>query len=743
MLICLQYGLAAQSSSSEQNIPIEITSDGLNSYQDGIAYAEDNVIVRYGLDTIYADQITFDEARREIICRGNVRIYVENRTYRGEFLSYNLDGGQVASEDFRTASERILAYGDSIESPKENHFIIERGGITTENREDPSYTLRANTLEIYPGDLAVFRNVGVFIGPVPVMWLPYMAIPLDGEFDGLDFTVGSAGQLGTFVRGAYTTALTQAWDVSLHASYFTRRGFGGGADFFYEPREGDRSEFRSFYLRDQDNGVDLDPFERPVAPDPDRFRFSYKNRSKIADDIYARADINIWSDRHVTEDFFREEFRNEREPDNFLEATYYDANFTLNMLARFQANNLFSPTERKPEAILEFKRQQFFETFLTYEGEASVVNFSQDFDRDIGANGGVQPTEYSAVRYDMFHQLLYPKQYFDWLNFTPFVGGRATMYDRTNDFSAPGSITPDDETGRLVVNAGFDASFKISKTWDNVRKPEWGIEGLRHVIEPYMTAQYVLPSETNSDFLGFDNRVANTRLAPLTFSAFNSIDSINKLGAVRHGIRQSLQTKRDGRNYDLLNWNLYTQANIIRPEGNSLTGSPNLVATTPAFTDVGLLADDVYSHVFNEFEFRPLPWLTYQAYAAAPVIDNTFTELTHSLNWQLHPAVELSLSHQYLDGISVAGVSFTESQRVMARMFWRLNENWQFEPTVGYEGDDGIIDEASFTVYRDLRAWKAALSAVYTDNRLNGQEYLVFLSLTLKAFPALNISIDN
>jgi LPS-assembly protein len=745
--MCLLTGAQAEDRTASGQTPIEITADGTNTYQDGIAYAEGNVIVRYGLDTIYADQVSFDQARREVMARGNVRIYAENKTYRGEFLSYNLESGQVESEDFRTASEIMMAYGDKVESPREDYYIITDGGMTFENRENPSYRVHAGTLEIYPNDLAVFRNVRIHIGPVPVMWLPYMAVPLDGDLDGLDFSVGSSSRLGVFGRGSYTTALNQSWDIRLHAGYFSRRGFGGGIDLILAPRPGDYAEFKSFWIQDDDPFAGLGAasrFDRPVRPNESRYRFSYRTHSKLADDIYARADINIWSDRHVTEDFFRDEFREEREPDNFVEAVYYDPNFTVSFLTRIQMNGLFSPPEQKPGVSLEFKRQSFLNTFLSYESESSIVNFSQDFDRDVDTTFGVaQPITYDSARYDTFHQLLYPNQYFDWLNFTPFVGGRATYYSRTNNPTpAPGN-PPNDGITRLAVNGGFDMSFKLSKTWADYKAPGWGIDGLRHVFEPYLTASYVLPNETPTDFRGYDYRLPNTRLAPITFPGFNSIDSINELGAVRHGIRQSLQTKRDGRNYNILDWKLYTQANIIRPDdGMSLNGTPALGAM-PSYLDMGLLSDDLYSHIFNELEFRPFPWLRYEVYAAAPLASNTFTELTHSLLWQVHPAIELRLSHQYIDDLRIGGVSFTESQRVTASSYWRLNENWQFEPGVSYEGDDGVIDQASMTIYRDLQAWKAGLTAAYRDNRINGDEYLVYLTLTLKAFPQMNISIDN
>jgi hypothetical protein len=53
----------------------------------------------------------------------------------------------------------------------------------------------------------------------------------------------------------------------------------------------------------------------------------------------------------VTEDFFRDEFREEREPDNFVEAVYYDPNFTVSFLTRIQMNGLFSPPNKSPACL--------------------------------------------------------------------------------------------------------------------------------------------------------------------------------------------------------------------------------------------------------------------------------------------------------------------------------------------------------------------------------------------------------
>ncbi|MEM6822918.1 MAG: LPS assembly protein LptD, partial [Verrucomicrobiota bacterium] len=684
------------------NIPVQITSDGSNSYREGIAYAEGNVIVRYGEDIIYADQVTFDQEKREVSARGNVRIYAENMIYRGEFLTYQLDSNKVQSEDFRSAMERIYAFSEDVETPEEGYYVFKNAGLTTENRENPSYSLRASTMEIYLDDRAVFKNVGVYLGSVPIFWVPYVAIPLDGETDAFDFTTGSYTRWGYFAIGSYTTALDSRWTVTAHGSYRLKRGGGGGIDFEFNPRPGEHAEFQSFVTHDFDTENLAGTAERPFEPENARYRFEYKHRFQPADDIYTMADINVWSDKFITEDFFPKVFKEEREASNLFEVLYYDTDFTASILADIQVNNMFNVTEREPEFAFEFKRQKMFNTPITYEGGFGFVNFNQQFDEEFRKlNPG--NNAYEAIRYDMWHQFLYPRQYFNWLNVTPFVGARGTAYSRDNVGASPNA-----DKYRYAFTGGMDVSFKLSKTWRDVQNPDMGIDGLRHLAEPFATLSYTpKPNETSRDIRGFDNRVPSTRLQPLTWGAYNSVDSINKLGAVRHGIRNKLQTKRDGRTVDLIDWVVYAQANFDRPSGTSATGASS-------FSDAGLLTDDLYSHIFNELTINPFPWLEVELYAAQSLVDETFDEYSLTIDWQVAAALEIELGFRYLENLNtIPGLSFTESSLLSLSAFWRLNENWQLRPYASFEGDDSVVEEAGVTLYRDFRAWKASFTTAY------------------------------
>ncbi|MDX6767817.1 MAG: hypothetical protein SFU85_13630 [Candidatus Methylacidiphilales bacterium] len=720
---------AADAKSEVQKKPVEITADGDNRFEAGVAYAEGNVIVRYGDDVLYADSITFDQKTRLITAKGHVSIYVPGKIYRGDFFEYNVDSKLVKSLDFRTVQERAYLMGKELQNPRPDKFIAKDAVLTTENRENPSYSLKASTIELYPDELVVMKNVLVKIGDVPVMWLPYAAIPLGDDLENLEFTVGSTSDLGFYALGAYTAAIDKRLSVTAGTGYYSRRGVPARLEFDFHPRPGDQGNLKAFYINDDGNTINSDEPDRIITPEESRYRVSYQHKYKLSPEFDTTADINVWSDRFVTEDFFTPEYRNERQPDNFADLVYYDPNFTATLLARTQVNDLFTVTERKPEFSLEFKRQPVG-WGLFYEGESSVVNFEKQFEK-------YRPGKrYSAVRYDSYHELLFPKQYFGWLSVTPSAGVRGTAYTKSNTPVIDQSPNP--EVGRLAFNLGLESSFKISRVWQDVQNANWGLDGLRHVFQPYLQANYIPePNETPDQFRGFDSRIPNTRISPLGFSSFNSIDSIDEQTAIRHGIRNRIQTRRDGLNVDLMTWDLYSQADITRS------------------ASMGQLSDRVYSHIYSDMEINPVPWLRFNSYFAVGLAGDEFNEWDNTLTWQVNPSVEFSLGHIYLDNVDYTDPAYAapsvlsgryfldESNLIKFSSFWRLSDDWKVSQSLVFEADDGTLEEQRYELYRDLRAWELGLGAAMRDNREGDEEFLAFFTLTLKAFPEASLTVDR
>lgn len=712
-----------EATQNKAGTPIEITADGENRYEAGIAYASGNVTARYGEDVVYADKMAYNNNTKEATAYGNVRVYSRGNVYRGDQITYNFQTHKVVANNFLSAQEKFYVSGKEFLTPGPNHYRIIDGSFTTDNREHPAYHIESSTVEIYPDDRVVLKNSVIYVGDIPIMWIPYSSYSIGKNRDVFDIVAGSTGKWGPFALTSYNWQWDEKWSGALHFDYRDKRGFGGGVDLDYNKGQALRHAlFRSFWTHDNGNDIDVGSPDRPLEPDARRFRFTYKHSTELTPDIFSTADINIWSDRHVTEDFFPKEFQNERVPDNYIDAMYYNPNFTVSVLGRSQINNLFETVERKPEVILEIKRQKIPYTPLSYEGESSVTNFERVFDRDDPTGR----TPYRAVRYDTFHQILYPKQYWGWLSITPRAGVRATEYTSNND---PNNLNPEKEIGRVILNTGLESSFKLSKTWLDVKDDKWGIDGLRHVAQPFMNFSYIpTPGKTPNEFRGFDDRIANTKLSPLNFPENNSIDSIGRVTTLRHGIRNKLQTKRDGENVDLIDWAIYGDLNFTKGNFGTYTDTVG--------NDRDFIIDHIYPEIYNDLVFYPTPWLKLEIDSAAGLTDDSFNEVNSSLTWQVHPAIDLTIGNRYLTSVPF----LEDSNLITFSSFYRLNENWQFAQSLAFETDDGTLQEQRYTIFRDLTAWKISATAAFRDNKNIANEFLFYLSLTLKAFPEQSIS---
>ena len=67
----------------------------------------------------------------------------------------------------------------------------------------------------------------------------------------------------------------------------------------------------------------------------------------------------------------------------------------------------------------------------------------------------------------------------------------------------------------------------------------------------------------------FDHEMPSFRLLPIEYPDYNAIDSIDTQNVLRLGFHNKLQTKREGKVEDLVNWNLYTDLRLDPREGQT------------------------------------------------------------------------------------------------------------------------------------------------------------------------------
>jgi LPS-assembly protein len=490
------------------------------------------------------------------------------------------------------------------------------------------------------------------------------------------------------------------------------------------------------------------------VPFDNRYRVTYQHYLQFGPDFSSTADLNFWSDPWVTRDYFKSEYQAENQPANFVTLDQYNPNFTITLLAEPQINPFFETVERLPELSIESKQQKIFDSPIEYTSQSSVVNFQRRFadtryfqdpgsypydsfpenmpqktaynfyhPTQIPGYDATQENNYSAYRWDTYHEFSFPHQYFNFLTLTPRVGGRFTYYsddnqdinDTTGDSGESyNKIT--DPKGRLAADAGLEGDFKISKTYLDIKDSSLGINGIRHEIEPFFDYQYApAPTVSPNDIRGFDNRLYSTQLQPLDWTEYNSIDSIDRQDVLRYGVWNKIQTKRDGANYDLITLQTYMDADFDR----------NFSSASPGST---------FSNVFNNLSFQPTPQLNFTSLTSFAVNGGGYNEMDSWATYSPDPSLRFSLGDSYINHSSI----FPDGHQASLDIFYRINEHWQFEAQEQFDVQDGHLQNQLYTITRDLDAWQVALT--YSDGELNGLgNQTIYMSLTLKAFPKYEI----
>jgi len=677
--------------------------------------ATNDVIVTYGGAVLTANSVRVNTQTGEVIADGKVRIQQGEQVWASEHIRFNFKTHQMQAEQFRTGQAPFFSEGKGLSADITNHVYIGSDAmITSEDIGQPLVKLRAKTIKLIPGKKLEAHNATLYIGNVPVFYFPFYSRNLTEHASHYTFLPGYRTSFGPFLLGTYTYWLSDELDGAVHLDYRGKRGPGVGPDFNYHLGQWGEGTFKYYYTHDRDPNID--ELGVPIPENRQRLYFSYQ--ANPATNLYAKALVRYESDPAMVRDFFEGEYRRNPQPDSFVEVNKFWQNFSLDALVQPRVNDFLETVERLPDIRLTGFRQQLGATPLYYESESSAGYYRRAFAENAPTNGAPPGLNYEAARADTYHQVLLPETFFGWLNVTPRVGGRFTYY---SEASGPGATT--DEQYRGVFNTGAEISFKASRLWPEVQNRLFEVDGLRHIIEP--SANYVFvpkPSATPNQLPAFDYELPSLRLLPIEFPDYNAIDSIDSQNVIRWGLHNKVQTKRDGQVSNLLNWDVYCDWRI-EPRSDQTR----------------------FSDVYSDLNFKPRSWLALESLVRYDTAGHDWRMSYNTLTIRPNSVWSWSIGHYFLrDDTSTSPTSLGPGNNVFSStMFYRVNENWGLRAAHYFNARTGVLQEQSYSLYRDLRSWTAALSFRVRHNNIGPEDFTVAFTFSLKAFPRYGQGTDG
>ena len=723
--------------------PVEITADGNTRFEEGVAIAEDNVQIHYGKYDIYCDYAEYNPDTRDVLLVGNIRLYTPEQLLTGQRALFNLETKQMRSLEFSGSKFPMLFHAFNFRALSQKEFRVNDGYLTSDDSSKPDFHVKSRTIRINTDTRVVFTNSTVYIGKTPVFWFPYLFANI--ENNGFAFLPGYDSRWGAYLLTAYSFPLMSGVTATVRAE--ERQKFGPSLGFDAKMLYGkdDRSYgnlLTDYVMETQKVTTVSSPGEPAETRTTNRYRVSFQQRLFLTDDIYATANINVLSDQDFLQDFYPREYRINPQPDNALSLTKWNETYELNLICRWQVNDFQDTTERLPELVVDFKQGKFFGLPVNYDGETGVANLRRAFSNSPSV-GETEFPNYAAVRFDTFHQWSMPQTFFGWLTLTPKVGIRGTYYSQSGSFTAPptGQPTLDPVSGQMIIvnetpgsnplnqpsaylqnkgavfrpvaNYGVEMSTKFSKAFERIQSRLLGLDGLRHVVEPYLNFSGVYNmGPAPSDIYQFDRVVPSTQLLPLNFPQFTAVDSIDTWNIVRIGARQRLQTRRDNSTFQWLTLDSYLDLNLDNP-----------YSTTKV------------SNFFNVVTFSPVPWAAFVMASQMPVVQGGFTEVDTAIRFMPTRDLTLGLGNRYIEG----NPYFTNDSQVNFQTYWRINDNWAVSMYEQYEFVTKVMQYQRYMVHRDLSSWVASIGADVRNNAGGDPAFGVLFVMTLKNAPQVTL----
>ncbi len=488
-------------------------------------YAEGNVTLRRNSDFMTADRIF--ENKKE-----NKGVYINNR-FKAKLPQLNAP---------------IYFSSDVIKEVSEGEFTAKNGTLTTCGFGHPHFYFKGSKIRLVKNERDPSLRSGqgfkvssssntIYGSKIPFLYQPYLAWDIQrGLLPIKGFETGSSSRLGYTVKtdwNLYALGIGKQWadwsDLTLDLDFMQKRGVGTGVEFDYNLPE-TSGLVRSYFLSDQGE-TDRLGRERVPIPQNDRGRFLWRNRQLLPYDTRADLEVAYLSDERFLREFFREDFKQDKDQETVLYLRRLKDNTGMTFEADRHLNNLDTLVESGREKKTAEALPSVGYNIISQPLWGGALNFTSQsqlgyFDRVLESKQeGFNSV--STLRFDTDGTLTMPLHPL-FFNVNPFVGGRLTAYDNGVDSStsAPGG-DGGPSRARFIGSLGFDVSTNISRAY-GIKNEFFQIDHLRHIITPELRV--------------VSNPVVTEN--PDKLVQIDEVDALDDSHVLMVGLRNRLQTKR-------------------------------------------------------------------------------------------------------------------------------------------------------------------------------------------------------
>jgi hypothetical protein len=446
-------------------------------------YFRGNIIMTEGQRTIRADEAYYDfQTKQGLAVNAVMRNYEPDRGIPIYLKAVRLR--QVAEDKFYAKNATLTSsefYIPKISATASEIFITDTTAVDQQTGKIGRHSYDA-----------LMKNVKLKLDNRTIFWWPKLRsnlerpdIPLRRAQFSRDKTFGTAIETEWYLARVLGLREPQGVDSSLMIDSYSKRGTGIGADITYE-RDTYFGNING-YIIDDHGKDDLGRGRQNIEPERNlRGMLNFQHRQFLPYHWQLTLEASYISDEYYLESFHREQYFSGRGRETSAHLKWLKDNQAFALLGVWRINNFADQLEELPSAQYHRTGQSLLNDKLTLYSDSIVGRFRQRIGEHHTLAISNEHFTFGSTR----NELDFPLK-FAWGNIVPYIAGTYGYDDRYGfDRSSAIGEGTGSQAGKKNVFIGEFGTRASTQFWKmyNVRSRFWDINGIRHIVKPYVNA---------------------------------------------------------------------------------------------------------------------------------------------------------------------------------------------------------------------------------------------------------------
>ncbi|MFN8848013.1 MAG: LPS-assembly protein LptD [Bdellovibrionales bacterium] len=334
---------------------------------------------------------------KKLELRGNVQVTNQTQTLVGQEILMDYETGTGIIKDGYVSSGNVTFEGQLLQKIGDEEFYVADANYTSCTNCPSTWSFSGQSIRAELGGYAYIKNSVMRVGGVPVLWLPYLIVPLksDRQSGLLTPTFGSSEDGGAEIAQSYFWAIDRSQDLTFTLKNFEKRRLMALTNYRYVISEKSKGELDAAWIRDRvfvksdgrlqrfrTNPNDFDQFSR--------WHLHYQHHLELKNGWTQRLQLHNASDLQFPLDFEKELFQRGLGDSalenriNFSKNTDslhvdVDSAYYVNLLRADPLSNNEDAIHRIPEVNVSRSSQPLGNTPFRYNWDLRFSSFTRSF----------------------------------------------------------------------------------------------------------------------------------------------------------------------------------------------------------------------------------------------------------------------------------------------------------------------------------------------------------------------------